>query len=125
MVSECKRIYENIKKDLNNTSDKVWILYNKNLAEKENTPDPDIEMTWLLENGTINKVVPYFRSTLLQVDRNGFSIDPEIHFNIFLNEKRILLAYHFGKGFSRCIGYDLKCVNGEYSIENPQDIWVG
>lgn len=124
MVSECKRLYEDIKKDFNDISNKVWILYNKSLTEEENKPD-DIEMTWLLENGTINNTAHYFGSTFSQIDANGFFINPEIHFNIFLNEERVLLAYYFGKRFARCIGYDLKCINGEYSIENSQDIWVG
>ncbi|MGN0341886.1 MAG: hypothetical protein ACI4DO_03755 [Roseburia sp.] len=123
MVSECKRIYEDEKKECNDISSKVWILHNKNLTEEEN--EPDIETTWLLENGTINSTAAYLGSTFSQFNENGFFINPEMHFNIFLQEKRILVAYYFGKRFARCIEYDLNCINDEYSIDNPKVIWVG
>lgn len=74
-----------IKKEFNDISNRVWILHNKNLTEEENKPD--IEMTWLLENGTINNTASYFGSTFSQMDDNGFFINPEMHFNIFLQKK--------------------------------------
>lgn len=123
LVSECKRIYEDIKKNFNDISNKVWILHNKNLTKEDNYK-PDIEMTWLLENGTINSGVPYLGNTFSQIDDNGFFINLEMHFNIFLKEKRVLLAYYFGKRFARCLRYDLKCIDEKYTIENPQVIWV-
>lgn len=62
MVSECKRIYENIKNDFNNISDKVWIIHNLSLMEKS-VEKPDIEMALLLEDNTIKSNVPYLGST--------------------------------------------------------------
>ena len=85
MVAECEKLYEDIKKEFNDISNRVWILHNKNLTEEENKPD--IEMTWLLENGTINNTASYSRSTFSQMDDNGFFINPEMHFNIFFKKK--------------------------------------
>lgn len=131
MVSECKRIYEDIKKEVHDLSDKVWILHNKNLTmedlniDVENKLDikkPEIEMSWLLKNGVIKNEVCYFGNTFSQVNDKGFFVNPEMHFHVCLREKRILLAYYFGKRLARCMRYDLRCVNGEYVIENPQNI---
>lgn len=112
-------------------SDKVWILHNKNLTmedlniDVENKLDikkPEIEMSWLQKNGVIKNEVCYFGNTFSQVNDKGFFVNPEMHFHVCLREKRILLAYYFGKRLARCMRYDLRCVNGEYVIENPQNI---
>lgn len=122
MVAECKRIYEETKKDYVKLSGKVWIIYNRNLSEKEE--EPDIENVWLLEDGIIKNPVHYRGSTFSLADENGFFINPEMHFNILSNEQRVILTYYFGKRFARCIEYDLKCMSGNYRIENPQVVWV-
>ena len=122
LLAECKEIYNNIKKDISGISDKVWILYNDNLTENEG--EPKIEESWLLENGEINNTAHYLGSTFSQINSNGYFVNPEIHFNIFLEEKRILLAYYFGKRSARCIEYELRCIDEEYILENPSVIWV-
>lgn len=122
LLAECKEIYNNIKKNISGISDKVWILYNDNLTENEG--EPKIEESWLLENGEINNTAHYLGSTFSQINSNGYFVNPEIHFNIFLEEKRVLLAYYFGKRSARCIEYELRCIDEEYILENPSVIWV-
>lgn len=55
----------------NDISNKVWILHNINLAEEENKPD-DIEMHWLVESGTIGKLIPYPGRNFSEIDDNVF-----------------------------------------------------
>lgn len=123
MIKECIRIYEEIRMDFDKMADKVWIIYNSNLSETEESK-PEIESTWLFENGEINNLARYPGSKFSLLNEQGFFINPEMHFNILLNENKVILTYYFGKRFARCFIYDLVCLNENYKIENPQVIWV-
>ena len=123
LLDKSKEIYFDEKSKFEGISNKVWILYNKNLSEKDSKTD-DIEASWLLNDGIINNEAYYRGNTFSLLNDERFYINPEIHFNILLKERKIFLAYYFGKRFARCIEYGLICNDDEYSIENPKVIWV-
>ena len=123
LLDKSKEIYFDEKSKFEGISNKVWILYNKNLSEKDSKTDA-IEASWLLNDGIINNEAYYLGNTFSLLNDEGFYINPEIHFNILLKERKIFLAYYFGKRFARCIEYGLICYDDEYSIENPKVIWV-
>lgn len=123
MVNECIRIYEEIRMDFHKVPNKVWIIYNRNLSETEESK-AEIESTWLFENGEINNSAYYSGSAFSLLNEHGFFMNPEMHFNILLNENKIILTYYFGKRFARCFRYDLVCMDDNYKIENPQVMWV-
>lgn len=123
MVTECKRIYEEIRTDFDDISNKVWILHNSNLSDIEECK-PEIESAWLLEDEKINHSASYLGSTFSLINENGFYINPEMHFNILLNDNKVVLTYYFGKRCARCLTYDLVSVDDDYKIENPKVVWV-
>ncbi|MBP1548335.1 MAG: hypothetical protein J6A37_17270 [Oscillospiraceae bacterium] len=123
MVAECGKIYEDAKKECNDISNKVWLLHNSGLTEKTEY-QTSIEMAWLLLYDEIHTGVQYKKKDMW-VNEKGMYIEPEMHFNIILDEKRAILAYFFGKRFSRCIEYDLLCDNDMFSIDNKRVLWVG
>lgn len=121
MVAECKRIYEEIRTDFNDMSNKVWIIYNSNLSDVQERK-PEIESVWLLEDGKINHSASYSGSTFSLINEKGFYINPEMHFNILLN--KVVLTYYFGTRCAKCLTYDLVSVDNNYKIENSKVMWV-
>ena len=59
LLDKSKEIYFDEKSKFEGISNKVWVLYNKNLSEKDSKTD-DIEATWLLNDGIINNEAYYF-----------------------------------------------------------------
>lgn len=76
--------------------------------------NPEIESTWLFENGEINNSACYSGSAFSLLNEQGFFMNREMHFNILLNENKIILTYYFGKRFARCFLYDLVCMDDNY-----------
>ncbi len=125
IINKCIEILSDIRSHFEGIPDRVWIIYNRNLTELDEERNADIEATWLIEDGKIHNTAVYLGSTFSRYNDDGFYINPEMHFNIFLKEKKIVVAYYMGKRMSRCLRYDLICEKDEYQIGNEQVIWVG
>lgn len=123
MIEECNRIYKENKSRFPGISDSIWILYDRNLSYEDKKPY--IEMYWLFEKGELLKGIPYKGNSFSKMNKEGFFLSPEIHFNILLNEGKALIAYYFGKTHSGCLEYDLICNEGKYSLSNMKDVGGG
>lgn len=123
MIEECKRLYRENKNNFPGISGRVWILYDRNLSYTDK--NPDIERYWLFDKGELIKDEPYKGSCFSQMNNKDFFLNPEIRFNILLEEGKALIAYYFGKRFTRCLEYDLICIDDKYSLCDMETVWVG
>ena len=124
MLDECNRLYKENKSNCSWISDRVWILYDRKLSCSCKDEKPNIEMYWLFDKGELLNGVPYKGSCFSLTNEKGFFLRPEIRFNILLKEGKALVAYYFGTRYARCLEYELKCVDGKYSLCNMTDVWV-
>lgn len=59
---------------------------------------------------------PYPGKAPVKVDRNGFFKEPEIKYNIILDEKKCVLTYAFSPILSGGIFYEILGEEGNYSV---------
>ena len=113
-VSECMRIWKEHLAAHKEVADRVWILFDRNT----NTGNkPCLDAFSLLENGEMRHDQPYPGKAPVKVDRNGFFKEPEIKYNIILDEKKCVLTYAFSRTLSGGIFYEILGEEDNYSIK--------
>ena len=128
VIEECRRIYEEARKNFPMIADRLWIEHYWNFTEDSDYDElnpADLEDTWFLENGTLSKSWEHPKhKKKFDIGEGGFFKDPRMIFNIYVQEKKVVLMYYFATRYGRCLNYELVCKDGEYSLENPKNVWT-
>ena len=128
VIKECGRIYEEAKKGFPQIADQLWIEHYWNFTEDSNYDElnpADLEDAWFLEKGTLSKSWEHPKhKKKFDIGEGGFFKNPLMIFNIYVQEKKVVLVYYFATRYGRCITYELVCQDGEYSLENPRTVWA-
>ena len=119
MDEECMRIWGEYRNKHEGTTDRVWVLFdrNTNVSEKH-----ALEMIHLLENGERRYDVRYPGKPPKKTAGSGTYLEPEIRFNILLKERKAVLTYTFSATENGGFKYDILGEDGSYSLSSPSAI---
>jgi hypothetical protein len=119
MDEECMRIWGEYRNNHEGTTDRVWVLFDRNTNVSEKNA---LEMIHLLENGERRYDVRYPGKPPKKTAGNGTYLDPEIRFNILLKERKAVLTYAFSASENGGFTYDILGEDGSYSLSSPSAI---
>ncbi|MBR5974036.1 MAG: hypothetical protein IK020_02520 [Clostridiales bacterium] len=118
LVDECRRIWSDHRSANPQVPDHVWVLFDRNTNTDRS---PDLERLFVLENGEIRHDRRYAGKAPKKENKDGFFSEPEIRFNILLDEKKAVLTYSFSKALAGVFFYDIQGEEGHYSLSSPKE----
>lgn len=126
LIDKCIRIYKEIKEVGDDIPSGFRIIHNAGLSVNEDCFKTDMIVSmWEWNDGKLStEEIPTGLSENRLHENGKYYHIPEMHFNIDLKGKKVILAFYFAKRYGRCFSYTLVYENEEYGIVNQKVEWV-